>query len=238
MERALRSSRKRNQSTGRTIRCTRSSIGRSVLHDPRFSETGSMLLHLVVFIGGLLTILGPCIADSADGVRALRPVTGSRAPAVARGTRADLRSRCEVATASATWIARANEIGRWSAIVLLGVLGLSLVSSRVAAVVARPVVSLGARLDAHAARAQARSRVRRWFGDRSPVGPVPGPILGLVVAGAVARGGGLARHHCFSRTRPARRRRWYWCSLEAVAWLPACAGRMVPIGSCGRRSAH
>lgn len=152
-----------------------------------------MLLHLVVFIAGLLTILGPCILPIVPMVFARSDPSAARerVPMLV-GLAVTFAVVASAATASATWVARANELGRWGALLLLGTVGLALVVPRAAVAVSRPFVRLGERLDRQAAGRLTRGRA---VVVGAAIGllwaPCAGPVLGLVVAAAVAQGGGL-----------------------------------------------
>lgn len=81
-------------------------------------------------------------------------------------------------------------MGRWAALLVLAGLGAALMFSSVAAFASRPVVWLGRRVDS----ASVASPRTRAFVVGSALGllwaPCAGPVLGLVIATAVATGGG------------------------------------------------
>lgn len=90
-----------------------------------------------------------------------------------------------VATASAAWIVRASEIGRYGAIALLAMVSLSLLIPRFTESITRPLVKTGSSID------RRTSGTRGVFGNfivGSAIGllwaPCAGPILGLVIAAA------------------------------------------------------
>ena len=90
-----------------------------------------------------------------------------------------------VATASAAWIVKASEIGRYGAIALLAAVSLSLLVPRFAESITRPLVRAGSDID------RKTSGTRSAFGNfivGSAIGllwaPCAGPILGLVIAAA------------------------------------------------------
>jgi len=149
-------------------------------------------LYGIVFLGGILTILGPCILPIVPIVfaRSDRSLRSEGLPMLA-GLAGVFALVATVATASATWIAQANVLGRWAALVVLAGLGATLVFSRLASLATRPLVWLGSRLDVQRA---VQGRRTRAFVVGAALGllwaPCAGPILGLVVATAVASGGG------------------------------------------------
>lgn len=102
-------------------------------------------------------------------------------------------------TASAAWIGQAADAGRWIALALLTVVGVSLLSERAASVLTCPVVRLGSRLTATGHSGDSSRAGNR--GINSPVGavivgmatgllwaPCAGPILGLIFATAAVGG--------------------------------------------------
>ncbi|MEO7964138.1 MAG: cytochrome c biogenesis protein DipZ [Gemmatimonadaceae bacterium] len=150
-----------------------------------------MLLYLLVFAGGVLTILGPCILPILPMVfaRSDRPFHTDGGPLLV-GLATMFAVVATAATASATWVTRANEIGRVAAMCLLAAVGAALIFPSFAATTARPVTWLGRQLQPKIGS----TSIMRSFLVGSAIGllwaPCAGPILGLVVAAAVARGGG------------------------------------------------
>ncbi len=90
------------------------------------------------------------------------------------------------------WVTQANEYGRWVAIVLLGVFGLTLLLPRFADHLMRPFVSAGNRLSEFAQGDGQQVRAGSSFLLGIATGllwaPCAGPILGLVLTGAALRG--------------------------------------------------
>lgn len=152
------------------------------------------LLALVVYVGGVLTILSPCILPVLPFVFAStgRPFAQWTGPMLA-GLVAAFVLVAVAGTAGAAWVAEAADVGRWVALVLLAVAGVALLSTRVAAVVTRPLVRLGAGLERRAAglpgspaAGPASEAVpARAFALGAATGllwaPCAGPVLGLVV---------------------------------------------------------
>jgi cytochrome c biogenesis protein CcdA/thiol-disulfide isomerase/thioredoxin len=146
----------------------------------------------LAFLGGVLTILSPCILPviplvfsrtGHDFRREIIPMLGGLAVAF---TAAAL-----VATATARWLLVANAIGRYAALLLLAMVGLALFSTSVAEWLTGPLTRAGAAMigapTAHASSAPARSVVigmaigLLWA-------PCAGPILGLLIAAAATSG--------------------------------------------------
>jgi cytochrome c biogenesis protein CcdA len=103
-----------------------------------------MLLYLLAFIGGILTIVSPCILPVLPFVfaRADQPFRRSGLPLLA-GMAVTFAAVAGVATLAGGWIVRANQIGRDVAIAIFLVVGLSLLFPRVAEYLSRPFVRLG-----------------------------------------------------------------------------------------------
>jgi len=147
------------------------------------------LLASAVYLGGVLTILSPCILPVLPFVFAStgRPFarwTGS----MLAGLVLAFVAVAAAGTAGAAWVAEAADAGRWAALGLLAVAGASLLSTRVAAVVTRPVVRLGAGLERRAAGvpgANSGGGPLHAFALGGATGllwaPCAGPVLGLVV---------------------------------------------------------
>lgn len=149
---------------------------------------------LLAYLGGVLTILSPCILP-------VIPIVFSRAGRSFRreilpmliGLAAVFAIVASVATASATWIVQASEIGRVGAIALLLLTSLSLIAPRFAEATTRPFVRIGLNLDR---RASSQSGVAGNVAVGAAIGllwaPCAGPILGLLIASAAL---GTARLH-------------------------------------------
>src|SRR5574337_1517023 len=106
-----------------------------------------MLALILAYCGGVLTIVSPCILPVLPFVfaRADRPFLKSGLPMLL-GMAATFALVATLAAVGGGWAVRANEVGRAVALVVLGALGLTLLSTRVADWVAAPLVALGNRL--------------------------------------------------------------------------------------------
>ena len=111
------------------------------------ARKGSMLLLVLAFAGGVLTILSPCILPVLPFVFASadRPFARSGLPMLI-GMAVTFAIVATLAAVGGAWIVRANEIGRDAALVLLALFAASLLSPRVAEWTSRPFVRLGSRL--------------------------------------------------------------------------------------------
>src|ERR1700674_1558049 len=109
--------------------------------------TGNMLLYLLAFVGGVLTIVSPCILPVLPLVfsRADQPFRRSGLPLLV-GMAATFAAVAGVATFAGGGGGRANQIGRVVAIVVFALLGLTLLLPQLAEYVTRPLVRLGSRV--------------------------------------------------------------------------------------------
>ena len=87
-----------------------------------------MLIILLAYLGGILTILSPCILPVLPFVfaRADRSFVRSTLPLLA-GMAATFAIVATLAAVGGGWAVRANAIGRWAALILLALFGIALV---------------------------------------------------------------------------------------------------------------
>ncbi len=106
-----------------------------------------MTLLVIAYLGGVLTILSPCILPILPFVfaRAGQPFLRSTLPLLV-GMAATFSAVATLAAVGGNWAINANEYGRLAALALLAVFGVGLISPRAASVISRPVVELGNRL--------------------------------------------------------------------------------------------
>src|ERR1700761_4685807 len=106
-----------------------------------------MTLLILVFLGGMLTILSPCILPVLPFVfaRAEQPFLRSGLPLLA-GMVLTFAGVGTLAAVGGGAAVAANEYGRYGALVLLGFFGLTLLIPALADALARPFVALGGRL--------------------------------------------------------------------------------------------
>lgn len=151
-----------------------------------------MLLFVVAYLAGVLTIVSPCILPVLPFVfaRAGQPFSTSILPMLLAKivTFAGIAS---LAALGGNWAVQANAFGRYAAIALLAVFGVTLLSTRAAAIVTDPLVALGNRLSRKAATGE-----KGGVGGAILLGvatgllwaPCAGPVLGLVLTGAALNG--------------------------------------------------
>ncbi|MEW6437197.1 MAG: cytochrome c biogenesis protein DipZ [Pseudomonadota bacterium] len=153
-----------------------------------------MLLALIAYLGGALTILSPCILPVLPFVfaRADQPFLKSGLPLLA-GMALTFAAVATLAAVGGGWAVRANEFGRIAALVLLAIFGVTLIVPAIADRLTRPIVALGNRLSQSAtSEARAGETTLSSFVLGIATGllwaPCAGPILGLVLTGAALQG--------------------------------------------------
>ena len=151
-----------------------------------------MLLIILVFFGGVLTIVSPCILPVLPFVfsSADRPFRKSGLPLLA-GMAVTFAAFAAVATVGGGWIVRANQFGRAAAMIVLGIFGLTLISDTLADLLSRPFVKLGSRLaggEANQSEASASRSLILGIATGLLWAPCAGPILGLILTGAAVEG--------------------------------------------------
>src|SRR3954449_4000322 len=106
-----------------------------------------MLILLLAYFGGMLTIVSPCILPVLPFVfaRAGRSFMRSTLPMLV-GMAATFAIVATLAAVGGGWAVRANAIGRWAALALLAVFGIALVFPSISDRLTRPIVALGSRM--------------------------------------------------------------------------------------------
>ena len=112
-----------------------------------------MLLFVLAYLGGVLTIVSPCILPVLPFVfaKADRPFIRSGLPMLI-GMAVTFAAVATLAAVAGGWAVQANQYGRGAAILLLALFGLALLFPAFADRLAEPFVALGARLSATAER--------------------------------------------------------------------------------------
>jgi cytochrome c biogenesis protein CcdA len=149
-----------------------------------------MVLILLAYFGGILTILSPCILPVLPFVfaRADRPFVRSTLPMLA-GMAATFAIVATLAAVGGGWAVRANAIGRWAALVLLALFGIALVFPAVSDRLTRPLVALGSRLtEKRAQQDSIWSSVVLGIATGLLWAPCAGPILGIIFTAAALQG--------------------------------------------------
>jgi len=153
-----------------------------------------MTLFLIAYLGGVLTIVSPCILPVLPFVfaRADRPFLQNGLPMLA-GMAATFAVIATLAAVGGGWAVAANEYGRYAALALLALFGLALLIPEVSERLTRPLVDLGARLSQAADGAAERGASvlpSLLLGVATGLlwAPCAGPILGLILTGAALNG--------------------------------------------------
>jgi cytochrome c biogenesis protein CcdA/thiol-disulfide isomerase/thioredoxin len=157
-----------------------------------------MILALLAYLGGVLTIVSPCILPVLPFVfaRADRPFTQSGLPLLV-GMAITFAAIATLAAVAGGWAVEANQYGRVAAVALLAVFGLTLLFPALADYVTRPLVALGGRLSQSADQAGAsrKSSVAASLLLGVATGllwaPCAGPVLGLILTGAALQGANI-----------------------------------------------
>src|SRR5580692_3262430 len=152
-----------------------------------------MILFVLSYVGGVLTIISPCILPVLPFVfaRADQPFVKSGLPMLL-GMAATFALVATLAAVGGGWAVQANEYGRTIAIVVLAVLGVTLLFPSLADRLTRPLVAAGARLSEAAGSKGESGGVLPSFLLGIATGllwaPCAGPILGLILTGAALNG--------------------------------------------------
>uniref|UniRef100_UPI0028AFDCF7 cytochrome c biogenesis protein CcdA n=1 Tax=Achromobacter aegrifaciens TaxID=1287736 RepID=UPI0028AFDCF7 len=154
-----------------------------------------MLIILVAFLGGVLTIVSPCILPIlpfvfARGSGSFRthalPLLASMAVAFA--------AVASLAAFGGAWVVTLNEGARYTAMALLALFGLALLLPAVGDWMSRPLVALGNRLAGAppgSPRAAGLLSIGLGLGTGLLWAPCAGPILGLLLTSAALNGANI-----------------------------------------------
>ena len=153
-----------------------------------------MLLFVLAYLGGVFTILSPCILPVLPFVfaRSGQPFARSQLPLLV-GMALTFAAVGSLAAIGGGWAVQANEIGRIAALVLLAFFGLTLLIPALADRLSQPFVAFGDRLSqaAESGRAGGASVLPSFIlGIATGLlwAPCAGPILGLLLTGAALNG--------------------------------------------------
>ena len=141
---------------------------------------------VLAFLGGVLTILSPCILPIIPLVfaRTGRNFRREIAPMLI-GLAFAFTAAALIATATAHWLVVANVVGRNIALALFAIVGITLLSTRAAEWVARPATRAGAALLSGSPDSGAVTPLRNVVVGMA-IGllwaPCAGPILGVLIA--------------------------------------------------------
>jgi len=148
-----------------------------------------MLVLVLAYLGGVLTILSPCILPVLPFVfaRSDRPFLKSGLPLLA-GMAFTFTLVASLAAVGGGWAVRANQFGRIAALILFALFGLTLLFSSLADRLTRPLVQLGNRLSQTGETSGILSSFLLGIATGLLWTPCAGPILGLILTGAALSG--------------------------------------------------
>jgi len=154
-----------------------------------------MILFLLAYLGGVLTILSPCILPVLPFVFASagRPFLRHGLPMLA-GMALTFAVVATLAAVGGGWAVEVNRYGRIAAIVLLAGFGLILLFPALSDRLTRPVVALGNRLSQVAdqgGKSSVAASLLLGVATGLLWAPCAGPILGLILTGAALQGASL-----------------------------------------------
>lgn len=104
-------------------------------------------MYLIAFLGGLLTVLSPCILPVVPFLFAGTQRSRSSILLTLGGMTLTFALISSLAVVSSEWVIQASNNGRHIALIVMALFALSLISARIGDWLARPFVWLGNRLD-------------------------------------------------------------------------------------------
>ncbi len=150
-----------------------------------------MILYLLSYLGGALTIISPCILPVLPFVfaRADKPFATNGLPMLI-GMALMFAAVATLAAVGGGWAVSANQYGREFALVLLALFGLTLLFPSLSDRAMQPLVRFGSRLSNRADAEGSGVGASLLLGVATGLlwAPCAGPILGLVLTGAALEG--------------------------------------------------
>jgi cytochrome c biogenesis protein CcdA/thiol-disulfide isomerase/thioredoxin len=148
-----------------------------------------MLLFLLAYLGGILTILSPCILPVLPFVfaRGDKPFVSNGLPLLA-GMAVTFAGVATLAAIGGGWAVTANSVGRAIALTLFAGFALLLIFPSLSERVMRPLVGWGQRLSERADRGGIGSSALLGVATGLLWAPCAGPILGIILTGAALSG--------------------------------------------------
>jgi cytochrome c biogenesis protein CcdA/thiol-disulfide isomerase/thioredoxin len=151
-----------------------------------------MLLIILAYLGGVLTIVSPCILPVLPFVfaRTGQPFVRSGLPLLV-GMALTFALVATLAAVGGGWVVQLNQYGRGLALIFVALFGLTLLLPKLAERLTRPLVAAGSRLSQNPG---VDARPSPWASFMIGVAtgllwaPCAGPILGLVLTGAALQG--------------------------------------------------
>ena len=146
-------------------------------------------MYLIAFLGGLLTVLSPCILPVVPFLFAGAQRSRASILLTLVGMALTFALISSLAVVSSEWVIQASNSGRYAALIVMSVFALSLISARIGDWLTRPFVMLGNRLDPDT-RKKAGPMGSIMLGVATGLlwAPCAGPILGVILTGAMLQG--------------------------------------------------
>jgi cytochrome c biogenesis protein CcdA/thiol-disulfide isomerase/thioredoxin len=146
-------------------------------------------MFLIAFLGGILTVLSPCILPVVPFLFAGADRTRSSILLTLGGMAVTFALVASLAVVSSEWVIQASNAGRHVALIVMVLFALSLISARVGDWLTRPFVWLGNRLDPNS-RKVSGPLGSLMIGVATGLlwAPCAGPILGVILTSAMLQG--------------------------------------------------
>ncbi|KHA70017.1 cytochrome C biogenesis protein [Pseudomonas chlororaphis] len=146
-------------------------------------------MYLIAFLGGLLTVLSPCILPVVPFLFAGAQRSRASILLTLGGMALTFALISSLAVVSSEWVIQASNSGRYVALIVMSVFALSLISARIGDWLTRPFVMIGNRLDPDT-RKKAGPMGSIMLGVATGLlwAPCAGPILGVILTGAMLQG--------------------------------------------------
>lgn len=144
---------------------------------------------LIAFLGGILTVLSPCILPVVPLLFAGADHTRSSILLTLGGMVLTFALVSSLAVVSSEWVIQASNTGRHVALVVMVLFALSLISARVGDWLARPFVLLGNRIDPNSRKVSGPlASIMIGVATGLLWAPCAGPILGVILTSAMLQG--------------------------------------------------
>lgn len=152
-----------------------------------------MLLIVIAFMGGVFTVLSPCILPVVPFVfaRSDRPFATDRLPLLL-GLAGTFALVTGLGAAGLSGAAQLSQYGRWISLALFAVFGAALLFPSIATRLSRPLSALAERFVTHSQDPRTTRRIGAAVLLGAATGllwaPCAGPVLGLILTGAALHG--------------------------------------------------
>jgi len=143
---------------------------------------------IIAFLGGLLTVLSPCILPIVPFVFARAGQSRTALLLTLGGLALSFATVSSLAVVGSDWVVNANTGGRYLALAVLSLFALSLLAPRLGSWLARPLVALGNRVAPNATASGPLAALLIGVATGLLWAPCAGPILGLILSGALLAG--------------------------------------------------